>query len=94
MPIFPKAPGREFRYTPFFYKAEEETSLRERLSLRRPTARPSFYLPMVKLGLLLALALAVYQLLHPEEARRLLRPTLTIGEGDVVAPPVGGEAAP
>lgn len=95
MPLFPKLPRREFRYTPMSYDPQLQ-DLRDRLEgrlslrLRRPAAGRGPQLAIVKWAVLLAIALGVYQYLHGDPLGRWLREKVEVTGADVVPPPAEG----
>jgi len=97
MPLFPKLPRREFRYTPLSYDPEVK-DLRDRmegrLRLRRPRESNRAPAAVLKWALLLAAALAVFQYLHGDPLGGWLREKTVITQEDMVAPVDSGDPRP
>lgn len=92
MPLFPKLPKREFRYTPVSYDPQVQDlrdRLEGRLRLRRPAAGNGPRLAIVKWAVLLAIALGVYQYLHGDPLAPWLRGKVEVTGADVVPAPAG-----
>ncbi len=89
MPLFPKLPRREFRYTPVSYDPEVK-GLRDRLDgrlrLRRPREVNRAPAAVLKWALLLAAALAVFQYLHGDPLGGWLKERVIITQEDLVVP--------
>ncbi len=86
MPLFPKLPRREFRYTPLS-APEGRSELRQRLQIRPPVTPRSRGTAAAKWALLLALVLAIYQYLHGDPLARWLQPPPVVGVEDQLDPP-------
>ncbi|MFA7330770.1 MAG: hypothetical protein WC326_06815 [Candidatus Delongbacteria bacterium] len=86
MPLFPKLPRREFRYTPLS-SPEGGSDLRQRLQIRPLVTPRSRGTAVVKWGLLLALALAIYEYLHGDPLARWLQPRTVVGLEDELNAP-------
>jgi hypothetical protein len=93
VPLFPKLPRRDFRYTPVSYDPQVQDlrdRLEGRLRLRRPAAGRGPQLAIVKWAVLLAIALGVYQYLHGDPLGRWLQEKVEVTGEDVVPPAAPG----